>query len=1017
MKINLSRKILWIVVSLGAVLSIAPAISGIKQKNSLPPVPAGLPPVPTPANNPLTPAKAQLGEKLFFERGLSADHTISCANCHKPEHFFADPAALSTGIDSQLGDRNAVSILNAAYAPHLLWDGRSMSLEDQVRYPVTHPREMKNTQEGVVKFLANDSTYASLFKEAFGDPAITWDRVTKCIASFERTLLTGNSAFDRYMAGNEGALSDSAKRGYALFRGEAGCINCHTYTKESPFLSDYEFHNTGVGWAASPDLGRYEITKAREDKGGFRTPSLRNVAKTGPYMHDGRMTSLQEVVDYYAKGAEKNPFLDEKIHALNLTAENKTDLVAFLESLTGEVSYTAPANSDDKGQVNGKPAVPGSKKEDRKEEKRELSGVETDPAELLPQSHAPFGRVEVVAGSRDFGDGGPAIGALFVGVGGLAVDAAGNLYIADTGGNRVRKIDARSGTISTVAGNGLLTGVTDPKNATEQALHGPAPLALDSEGRYLFIGEIIGRRVQRVNLSTGVMEDMGAPPGGGFGKPGGLAWTTLGLLVADAPRGQVWKLGQDGQWTGLLPDAARMRGAIRSIAEDAFGRIYLVEYFTHRILRFDPSTGRVDVAAGTGEAGRVADGAKAQQSPLRTPDGIAFDPKGNLIVADKGNHRVCRIDEFNERMKTVVEAGRQGSQDRWTPGPIALGKDGVLWIGDIHLNRVLRYAPGAASPVVVAGNGIIGDGGPALTARLAHPGAVTTDARGNVYVSDTLHHRVRIIDAVSKRIRTVAGTGVPGYNGDGIAAKQAWLSYPGKLQIDGTGRLYIGDYYNNRVRRVDLRSGTISTIAGNGVAGEEGDDGPATKAPLINPHALLLEADKSLVIASAVSSKLRRVDLGRGQIHAVPLGSGVPDTLVFYGVTHWNGGLALASPRPGSIEFLKDGKLSRLLGKPDVVFPQDVAVSPQGELYICETGRNRVLKWDGSSLQVVVENLGRPRSISFDAQGNLLIADTFHNRVLRVWAQHPYQKPESKHANTASARKIGSPHSAAGKAE
>jgi len=139
MKINPSRKIFWIVVSLGAVLSIAPAISGIKQKNSLPPVPAGLPPVPTPANNPLTPAKVQLGEKLFFDRGLSADHTISCASCHKPEHFFADPAALSTGIDSQLGDRNAVSILNAAYAPHLLWDGRSMSLEDQVRYPVTHP--------------------------------------------------------------------------------------------------------------------------------------------------------------------------------------------------------------------------------------------------------------------------------------------------------------------------------------------------------------------------------------------------------------------------------------------------------------------------------------------------------------------------------------------------------------------------------------------------------------------------------------------------------------------------------------------------------------------------------------------------------------------------------------------------------------------------------------------------------------------------------------------------------------
>jgi cytochrome c peroxidase len=997
MKSNRSRKIAWFAVGLAVVLSITPTLTGLmKQNDSLPQVPAGLPPVPVPDNNPLTPAKVRLGEKLFFENGLSVDRTISCASCHKPDHFFADPAALSTGVDSQLGERNAVSVLNAAYASHLLWDGRSVTLEDQVRYPVTHPREMKNTQAGVVKFLANDPTYVSLFKEAFGDPAIAWDRVTKAIASFERTLLTGDSAFDRYIAGNQDAISASAKRGFELFRGPAGCINCHTYSKESPFLSDYEFHNTGVGWAMSPDLGRYEITKAREDKGAFRTPSLRNVAKTGPYMHNGGMTSLQEVVDYYSRGAEKNPFLDEKIHPLNLTAENKTDLIAFLESLTGEVSYAAAKPAASENQPNRNLAL--------SEENKVASSKEVDSRELLPQSYPPFGRVEVIAGSSDFGDGGPAINALFVGVGGLAVDDTGNLYIADTGGNRVRKIEARSGIISTVAGNGLLVGATHPRNATDQALHGPAPLALDSQGNYLFVGEIIGRRVQRVNLNTGVMEDMGTPPGG-FGKPGGLAWTTLGLLVADAPRGQVWKLEHDGHWTGLLPDAARMRGAIRSIAEDPYGRIYVVEYFTHRILRFNLTTGLTEIAAGTGEAGRVADGAKAQQSPLRTPDGIAFDHAGNLIVADKGNHRICRVDPSYERMKTLVEAGKQGSKERWTPGPIALDKNGVLWIGDIHGNRVLRYAPNTAAPVVVAGNGSIRDSGPALAARLAHPGAVTADARGNVYVSDTLHHRVRVIDAVSKRIRTLAGTGVPGYNGDGIPAKQAWLSYPGKLQIDTLGRLYVGDYYNNRVRRIDLRTGIISTVAGSGVAGEEGDDGPASKALLINPHALLLEADKSLIIASAVSSKLRWVDLRKGQIHAVPLAKDVPETLVFYGVTRWKGGLALASPRPGSVEFLKDGQLTRLFAKPDVVFPQDVAVSPEGDLYICETGRNRVLKWNGSSLQTVVENLGRPRSIAFDAQGNLLIADTFHNRVLRAWTQNPRPAPPRKHTDSPLAAK------------
>ncbi len=996
MKSDRSRKIFWAGVSLSLAMLSMPALSGsMKQNDALPQPPAGMPAVPVPAGNPLTPAKVRLGEKLFFETGLSVDGTISCASCHKPEHFFADESSLSSGVGSQLGERNAVSVLNAAYAPHLLWDGRSVTLEDQVRYPVTHPREMKNTQDGVVKFLAKDAAYVSMFKEAFGDPAVAWDRVTKAIASFERTLLTGDSPFDRYVGGNQEAISASAKRGFELFRGAAGCINCHTYSKESPFLSDYDFHNTGVGWAASPDLGRYEITKAREDKGAFRTPSLRNVAHTAPYMHDGSMKTLHEVVDYYSRGGEKNPFLDEKLHPLNLTEENKTDLIAFLESLTGEVSYVAAKPAASENRLNPKPIA---LEEKALEENKSSLDKQIESPELFPQSHPPFGRVEIIAGSRDFGDGGRALDALFVGVGGLAVDDTGNLYIADTGGNCVRKIDARTGIISTVAGNGLLAGLTNPRNATEQALHGPAPLALDSEGKYLYIGEIIGRRVQRVNLSTGIMEDMGTPSGG-FGKPGGLAWTTLGLLVADAPRGQVWKLERDGHWTGLLPDEARMRGAIRSVAEDPYGHIYIVEYFTHRILRLNPTTGLVDVAAGTGEAGRVADGAKAQQSPLRTPDGIAFDRAGNLIVADKGNHRICRIDAAHERVKTLVEAGQQGSKERWTPGPIAIGKDGVLWIGDIHLNRVLRYEPNAKAPVVVAGNGSIRDGGPALSARLAHPGAVTADARGNIYISDTLHHRIRVIDPATNRIRTLAGSGVPGYNGDGIPAKQAWLSYPGKLQVDSLGRLYVGDYYNNRVRRIDLRTGLISTVAGNGIAGEDGDDGPAGKAPLINPHALFLE-NKSLIIASAVSSKLRWVDLRKGEIHAVPLSQDVPETLVFYGITRWNGGLALASPRPGSVEFLHDGKLTRLFGKPDVVFPQDVAVSPEGDLYICETGRNRVLRWDGSNLEPVVENLGRPRSIAFDAQGNLLIADTFHNQILRVWAQNPRRTSPDKHSES-----------------
>ncbi len=613
------------------------------------------------------------------------------------------------------------------------------------------------------------------------------------------------------------------------------------------------------------------------------------------------------------------------------------------------------------------------------------SSASPQAPEPAPKTESSYGRVEVLAGDRDFGDGGKAVRALFVGIGGLAADPRGNVYVADSGNNRVRKIDARTGMITTVAGTGLLSGDVESKIATERPLKGPAPLAVDAEGRHLYVGELLSRRVLRIDLANGTVEDLGAPAGK-FGSPDGFAWTPSGLLVSDTARGQVWRLGPAG-WTGLLPPDAGLEGNIRTVAQDGGGRIYLSEYFGHQVVRWDPAAGKLETALGTGEAGRGTEGAQANQSPIRTPDGIAVDREGNLLVADKGNRRICRVDAATGHVKTLFDASGKAGGQRWSPGPLAVDAQGNLWVGDIQRNRVLRLAPGAAEPVVVAGEGDIGDQGPAKAARLAHPGSVVTDARGNVYVSDTLHHRVRVIDAATGRIRTLAGTGEHGYNGDGVPATQAQLSYPAELQVDGSGRVYFGDYYDNRVRRVDPGSGLIHTVAGNGRGGEEGDGGPATSASMLNPHALLLGEDDSLIVASAVSSKLRRIDLVSGRISALPLGEGISEDLVFYGLARWNGGLVMAQPRPGSIELLKDGRISRLLGAPEIHFPQDVAVSPKGDLFICETGRNRVVRWDGGKLQVVVENLGRPRSISFDPKGNLLIADTFHNRIVKVWLQ------------------------------
>jgi len=322
-----------------ALFRLAPAVLGA-GRHPVTPADAGLPPVPAPEDNPVTPAKVALGEKLFFDPGLSADGTISCASCHRPERYFTDDKRFSRGVGDKPGERNALSVLNAAYNTNLLWDGRSVTLEDQVRYPVTHPLEMAMTPERVEDYLAARPEYAAPFKEAFGEDWIAWENVCQALASFERTLLTGNAPFDRFIAGRRDAVPAAARRGWDLFRGKAGCAGCHRYDRESPFFTDFEFHNTGIGWSApKPDLGRYQITKAREEKGAFRTPSLRNVGKTGPYMHDGSLADLPAVIAHYVKGGEANPLLDPKLHPLVLSEAEQKDLLAFLESLTGEMTY------------------------------------------------------------------------------------------------------------------------------------------------------------------------------------------------------------------------------------------------------------------------------------------------------------------------------------------------------------------------------------------------------------------------------------------------------------------------------------------------------------------------------------------------------------------------------------------------------------------------------------------------------------------------------------------------------
>jgi len=292
-----------------------------------------LPPVPVPADNPQTDAKVRLGAQLYFDTRLSADNTISCATCHDPRTGWANPHPTDTGIKGQVGGRNSGTIINSAYMRFQFWDGREPSLEGQALGPIHNPIEMGETHENVVNKLNAIPGYREQFQQVFGTDANT-DGIAKAIAAFERTIVSGPSPYDRYLMGERGAMSPAAERGLRVFNGKGHCTPCHS----GPAFSDQSFRNLGVGMdKEKPDLGRYDHTKDPADQGRFKTPGLRNVAQTPPYLHDGSAKTLMDVIDVYDRGGVPNPRLDRLVLPLALTRREKTDLVAFLDALTGPV--------------------------------------------------------------------------------------------------------------------------------------------------------------------------------------------------------------------------------------------------------------------------------------------------------------------------------------------------------------------------------------------------------------------------------------------------------------------------------------------------------------------------------------------------------------------------------------------------------------------------------------------------------------------------------------------------------
>jgi cytochrome c peroxidase len=301
---------------------------------------------------PPTPERVCLGRWLFYDKRLSADGTIACASCHRPEHAFSEPTPVSTGILGQKGGRKAPSFVNQAWTiyPNFFWDGRAKSLEEQALGPMANPIEMGHTHEAILTGLRANG-YAPYFKQAFGTKEITAARMAKAIADYERTGLSGNSPWDRWRSGgDESAVDAEVKRGDALFFSKAGCNQCHFGQN----FTDSAFHNLGVGWDSRTgrfrDEGRFAVTKTDNDRGAFKTPTLRDVSLHGPYMHDGSVSTLRAVVEIYNRGGIPSQHLDPKIKPLGLTGSEIDALVKFIEALTGEGYLDKPPKSSPSGQ-------------------------------------------------------------------------------------------------------------------------------------------------------------------------------------------------------------------------------------------------------------------------------------------------------------------------------------------------------------------------------------------------------------------------------------------------------------------------------------------------------------------------------------------------------------------------------------------------------------------------------------------------------------------------------------------
>ena len=620
------------------------------------------------------------------------------------------------------------------------------------------------------------------------------------------------------------------------------------------------------------------------------------------------------------------------------------------------------------------------------------------------------GTITTVAGSGEggfSGDGGPATRAQLFFPQGVAVDSAGNLYIADRNNHRIRRVDS-TGTITTLAGTGESGFSGDGGPATQAQISWPIGVAVAGTGN-LYIGDSRNHRIRRVDATTGTIATIAGTGQAGFSGDGDPA-TQAQLYYP----------------FGLTVDGA--------------GNLYIGDSNNHRIRKVDAATGTIDTIAGTGVRGCCRDGGPAVEGRLFNPFGVALDGAGNLYIADAINDRIRKVDATTGTITTIAGTWQDGFGGDggpateallYVPRGVAVDSAGNIYIADSLNDRIRKVDAATGTIATVAGRTFGGDGDPATLAHIHEPNGVATDGAGNLYIADSNNHRIRKVDATAGTITTIAGTGESGFNQDGGPATQAQLYYPEGLAVDGAGDIYIADTNNRRIRKVDAATGTITTVAGTGVQGHGGDGGPATLARLWGPTGVAVDGTGNIYIADTNSHRIRKVDAATGIIDTIA-GDGAPGysgdggPAIFarldyaYGVAvdgagniyiadTDNHGIRKVDATTGTITtvagilgvrgFGGDGGLAR---EAYLSSPAGVAVDSAGNLYITDRDNRRIRFFDtttktlatiagtgesgfsGDGGPATQAQLTWPTGVAVDSAGNVYFADSYHNRIRRL---------------------------------